>query len=186
MAVMGSKTPLEEVGIDIPRKAYTFGPLIPLALLVSLTNFCALSLFWVSPAVFILTFGFCFSKLTMSLVMVNISKGDMDIVDSSLAVPLLLAINSVFPLVSPYTSLLCGLVYAIMDALRLFTYASWDLRVALDCNIFSIKYPVGHPKSRAGDNGFYINGLNTGKVVAEWDKFKENNISSLYDYFHAD
>ena len=182
MAAGVQRTPLEQVGIEIPRRNTVFAPAVPLILLITLTNICYMQgLFMVSPGVFILTFGFSFAKLTMKLVMVNISKGYMDSIDSSLAVPLLIAVNSVFPLVCSYTALLCGLVYAIMDALRFFTYCSWDLRAALDVNIFSIKYPVGHPKSRAGDNGFYINGLNTEKVVSGWKKFKEEKGQSGLD-----
>lgn len=188
MAVAGKKTPLEENGIEIPRRTSVLAPGVPLTLLIILTTFSYFQgLFNVSPAVFILTFGFSFAKLTMKLVMVNISKGYMDPIDTSLAVPLLIAVNSVFPLVCSYTALLCGLVYAMMDSLRFFTYCSWDLKVALDANIFTIKYPLGHPKNRAGDNGFYINGLNTEKVVNEWAKFKQaKGQSGLEELFKSE
>ena len=145
----GKKTPLEDLGIEIPRRNSIYAPLVPLALLTTFTTICFLrGLFIVSPSVFILSFGFCFAKLTITLVMVNISKGEMEPLDSSLVVPVLLVANSCFSLLHPYTALLCGLVYSIMDALRYFTYSSWDLRLALDVNIFSIKYPVGHAKNR--------------------------------------
>lgn len=145
----GQKTPLEELGIDIPRRSSVYAPLIPLGLLTIFTTACFMrGIFMESPTIFILMSGFCYAKLTMKLVMVNISRGDMEVLDSSLVVPILLAANSMFHLLNPYTALLCGLVYSIMDSLRYFTYSSWDLRVALDANIFTIKYPVGHPKNR--------------------------------------
>lgn len=104
----------------------------------------------------------------------NISHGDMNFADSSLVVPFMLAANILFPLLKPETALMCGLIYSIMDSLRFFTYSSWDLRQALDVNIFTIKYPVGHPKNRNGDNGFYLNGLNTDKVIAAWKQYQES------------
>ena len=187
MATFGKKTPLEEMGICIPRRGRVYQPLIPLLILISLTNFCFLrGLMSVSPTAFILMIGFSFAKLTMTLVMANISKGEMEMLDSSMAVPFLLAVNSVFPLISSYTALLCALVYCVMDALRFFTYSSWDLRTALDVNTFSIKYPLGHEKNRGGDNGFYINGLNNEKVLKEWQAFQEEKASALVDSFKSE
>lgn len=174
MALLGSPTPLEAVGINIPRRSSVIQPLIPLGLLLTLTHFCYVKgLFHVSLTIFSLTFGLSFAKLTMKLVMMNISHGDMDFADSSLVVPFMLAANILFPLLNPETALICGLIYSMMDSLRFFTYSSWDLRQALDVNIFTIKYPVGHPKNRSGDNGFYLNGLNTDKVIAAWKQYQE-------------
>lgn len=143
-------------------------------------------MFAVSPAVFILTYGFAFAKLTMTLVMMNISRGDCNLLDSSMVVPALLLCNVITQLVGPYTALLCGLVYSIMDALRYFTYSSWDLRVALDANIFTVKYPIGHVKNRAGDNGFYVNGLNNDKVVQQWQQFVREQPHVIEEVFKRD
>jgi hypothetical protein len=189
MVMFNKETPLEALGVRIPRRNDIYSPLVPLFCLVALTvagyHF---GLFALSPSVFMLTYGFSFAKLTMKLVMMNISRGNMYAFDTSLVVPLLLALNSVMPrpLISADTALLCGLVYTMMDALRFFTYSSWDLRVALDANIFSIKYPAGHPKNRAGDNGFYINGLNNAKVLDLWNKFKENDAGLISECFRVD
>ncbi|CAG2123061.1 unnamed protein product, partial [Medioppia subpectinata] len=72
--------------------------------------------------------------------MMNCCNGTMDYWDSCLTTPLLLATNSRYlVLLHPKTALLCAFVYSLMDVSRYFTYASWDLRVALDVNIFSIK-----------------------------------------------
>lgn len=186
MAMLGLPTPLEKVGINIPRRSSVIQPLIPLGLLMALGHLCYLKgLFHVSLTIFTLTFGFSFAKLTMKLVMMNISHGDMDIADSSLVVPFMLAVNSWFPLLSPETALLCGLIYNIMDSLRFFTYSSWDLRDALDVNIFTIKYPVGHPKNRCGDNGFYLNGLNTPKVIAAWNQYQKS-MGNIEHAIHED
>lgn len=175
MALFGLPTPLEAVGINIPRRSSVIQPLVPLGILIALSHFCYVKgLFSVSLTIFTLAFGLSFAKLTMKLVMMNISHGEMDFADSSLVVPFLLAANSMFPLLKPETALLCGLIYNIMDSLRFFTYSSWDLREALDVNIFTIKYPVGHPKNRCGDNGFYLNGLNTPKVIAAWKEYQES------------
>lgn len=186
MVMFKKETPLETLGVRIPRRNDVYSPLVPLFILISLTTCGYFSgLFELSPSVFMLTYGFSFAKLTMKLVMMNISRGNMYALDTSLVVPLLLALNSTLPrpLITEYTGLLCGLVYSMMDATRFFTYSSWDLRVALDANIFSIKYPAGHTKNRAGDNGFYINGLNNAKVLSEWNKFKENNGGLIEECF---
>ena len=97
--------------------------------------------------------------------MMNCCNGEVDYWDSSLTTPLLLATNSRFvALLHPKTALLCAFVYSLMDMSRYFTYASWDLRVALDLNIFSIKYPVGHPNNKRDSKGYYVNGLNNEMV----------------------
>jgi hypothetical protein len=57
-----------------------------------------------------------------------------------------------------------------MDLARYFTYASWDLRVALDVSIFTLKYPVGHPKNRRDAGGVYANGLNNETLVKKWNQ----------------
>lgn len=189
MVMLKKDTPLEALGVRIPRRNDIYSPLLPLFVLMALTIGGFFSgLFELSPSVFMLTYGFAFAKLTMKLVMMNISRGNMFAFDTSLVVPLLLALNSVMPrpLITEYTGLLCGLVYAIMDALRYFTYSSWDLRVALDANIFSIKYPAGHAKNRAGDNGFYINGLNNEKVLKLWNEFKANDTGLISECFRVD
>lgn len=188
MAGLGCKTPLEERGISIPRRKSCLRPLIPLILLVILSHACYLTdLMSVSPTVFLLTLGFCFAKLTMSLVMANVSKGDMELLDGCMAVPLLLFLNeSVCPLVSSYTALLCALVYCVMDVIRFFTYASWDLRHAHDVHIFSIKYPVGHEKNKRGDAGFYFNGLNGDKVLKAWQDFVRDKGQDLDQCFAAE
>ncbi|XP_015782514.1 cholinephosphotransferase 1 [Tetranychus urticae] len=183
MSVFGKQTPLEECGIKIPRRKSQaiYNPLYPLALLLFLSwvNYMS-GLFVLNPAAFIMVYGFAFAKLVNSLVMVNVSRGEMDKWDSSLVAPLLLTINQSFiGLIHPYTALLCALVYSIMDFARYFTYSCWDLTNALDCYIFSIKYPVGHKKWRGGNEGFYINGLNNESVLKAWKKFEEEEKDGL-------
>lgn len=56
-------------------------------------------------------------------------------------------------------------VYSVMDFARYFTYASWDLRDALDLWIFSLKYPEGDPRRKGGQNGLYLNGLNNKELL---------------------
>lgn len=108
--------------------------------------------------------------------MMNCCHGDMEIWDTSLIAPLLLATNSRhLTLLHPKTALLCALVYSVMDFARYFTYASWDLRVALNVWIFSIKYPPGHPKNRRECAGYYVNGLNNEMVLKNSKQIKLQN-----------
>ena len=182
----GKLTPLEELGIMIPRRETIVDPLIPLTIVTLLCNMCFVSgLMTVSPAIFVLVVGLCFSKLTMTLVMANISKSVMEPLDSSMIIPGLLIINLIFPRVSSYTSLSCALVYCLMDAIRFFTYSSWDLKVAYGVDIFSIRHPVGHPFNRNGQEGFYINGLNNDQVSKQWKDFVAKKGDTVPEYFRS-
>ncbi|XP_076325949.1 cholinephosphotransferase 1-like isoform X2 [Tachypleus tridentatus] len=160
--VLGRKTELDEF-VVLPRKLgveiwYPLVPVLTLTLL-AVKGFSA-GLFDAGPSIFIISFGFAFSKLTIKLVIVNVSKSDMDLWDSSLVGPILLSLNTFVCFLEPHTALLCTLVYNAIDFVKYFTYASWDLREALDVWIFSLKYPPGHPLCRNGNLGFYVNGLN--------------------------
>lgn len=165
LIILGRKTPLDRF-VSIPRKQEkTMHPAVPL-LVLSLclwTTFGA-GLMHDHPTLFLVTFGFAFAKLIVALVMTSVSYGDADLWDSSLVAPLFLCLNmwlSSIPVSLPTQSaLLCSMVYSIMDFARYFTYATWDLRDALDLWIFALKYPEGDPRRRAGQYGIYVNGLN--------------------------
>ncbi|XP_035230368.1 cholinephosphotransferase 1-like [Stegodyphus dumicola] len=169
--ILGNKTPLDDF-IQIPRKKtpQIWNPLIPVSML---TFFAAQAynagLFDPNPSLFVIAFGFAYAKLTVKLVITNVTYADMDLWDSSLVAPLLLCLNTYLPsvyMLPPSTALLCGLVYNLMDVARYFTYISWDLREALDVWIFSLKYPPGHPKFRRSNQGVYVNGLNNNEVLS--------------------
>lgn len=164
--ILGKKTPLDDFA-NIPRKqgSQIWNPIFPVLILIILTlKAYSSGLFAVNCIVFILTFGFAFAKLTTKLVMTNVSRGDMDRWDGCLVAPLLLCANAFLWLLPDHTALLCTLVYSVMDFARYFTYASWDLRDALDLWIFSLKYPPGHPHCRNGNLGYYVNGLNNAEI----------------------
>lgn len=97
--------------------------------------------------------------------MKNVSHGIMELTDTSLIGPALIALNAMIPLMRISTALTCGLFLVATDITRYFTYASWDLKVALGLNIFTLKYPPGHTKCRNGNYGFYINGLNNEEIL---------------------
>lgn len=68
--ILGKKTPLDELGVDIKRRSSNiWEPVVPIAIL---TAFAVISYgigyFHVSPALFIFTFGFAFAKVTIKLV----------------------------------------------------------------------------------------------------------------------
>lgn len=69
------------------------------------------------------------------------------------------------PLVSHDKALLGAFVWNIVELISYFIFVSWDIRFALDVNIFSIKYPPEHPKSRLQTGGYYINGLNNDEII---------------------
>ncbi|GFT31883.1 hypothetical protein NPIL_208611 [Nephila pilipes] len=170
--VLGNKTPIDDY-VKIPRKTgiQVWNPIVPASILTlfAIKVFNS-GLFHPNPSIFIIAFGLAYAKLTLRLVIANVTYADMDIWDSCLVAPFLLCLNTYLP--SPYmlpstTALLCGLVYNMMDVARYFTYVSWDLREALDAYIFTLKYKPGHPKFHSkGSQGIYVNGLNNNEVLA--------------------
>uniref|UniRef100_A0A1E1X7Y2 Putative sn-12-diacylglycerol ethanolamine-and cholinephosphotransferase n=1 Tax=Amblyomma aureolatum TaxID=187763 RepID=A0A1E1X7Y2_9ACAR len=168
--VLGGKTPLDSF-VKIPRR--TERTLYPLAALLSLSA-CLWATFKTGlmiahPVMFLLTYGFAFAKITIRLVMTTVTYGELDLWDSSLVAPLFLCLNALLsatPLSLPISSaLMCSMVYSMMDFARYFTYASWDMRDALDIWIFSLKYPVGDPRRRSGQDGVYLTGLNNEELI---------------------
>lgn len=168
--VLGGKTPLDSL-VKIPRR--TERTLYPLAAVLSL-SVCLWATFKAGlvlahPVMFLVTYGFAFAKITIRLVLTTVSFGELDLWDSSLVAPLFLCLNSLLsstPLSLPVSSaLMCSMVYSMMDFARYFTYASWDVREALDVWIFSLKYPVGDPRCRNGQNGVYLTGLNNDEIL---------------------
>uniref|UniRef100_A0A1E1XMC4 Putative sn-12-diacylglycerol ethanolamine-and cholinephosphotransferase n=1 Tax=Amblyomma sculptum TaxID=1581419 RepID=A0A1E1XMC4_AMBSC len=168
--VLGGKTPLDSF-VKIPRR--TERTLYPLAALLSLSA-CLWATFKAGlmiahPVMFLLTYGFAFAKITVRLVMTTASYGELDLWDSSLVAPLFLCLNALLsatPLSLPISSaLMCSMVYSMMDFARYFTYASWDMRDALDVWIFSLKYPAGDPRRRSGQDGVYLTGLNNEELI---------------------
>lgn len=170
--ILGNKTPLDDI-VKIPRKMtpQIWNPVFPL---VALTVLALLAysdgLFDPTPCIFVTAFGFAYAKLTVKLVIANVTQADMDIWDGCIFASLLLCMNNYLPescMIPPSTALLCGLVYNLMDVARYFTYISWDMREALDVWIFGLKYPPGHPKFHKNENqGVYINGLNNNEVLS--------------------
>ena len=185
VALFGKLTPLEACDIKILRRKgrAIYNPLYPFTLLLvfSMLNYLS-QLLVVSPLAFCITYGFAISKLTLSLIMSNISKGKFDKWDSSLVAPFLLIVNqSIVPVMNPYTALLCSSIYSIMDFLRYFTYACWDVTSALDVDLFIIKDAnKKDKKKRRVHEGFYINGTNNEHVVKAWKKFSAEDKDGLY------
>lgn len=86
--------------------------------------------------------------------------------EPSLAVVGLFVLNAfVSPIIAPQKALLAALICNSIELIRYFTCVSWDLRVGLEVDIFSIRYPPGHEKNRRQCGGYYINGLNNREVL---------------------
>ncbi|GBM21201.1 Choline/ethanolaminephosphotransferase 1 [Araneus ventricosus] len=174
--VLGNKTSLDEY-VKVPRKMgiQIWNPVVPVSILTLFAVKAYISgLFHSSPSIFIIAFGLAYAKLTMKLVIANVTYADVDLWDSSLVAPFLLCLNTYIPtsyMLPACTALLCGLVYNLMDVARYFTYISWDLREALDAYIFTLKYPPGHPKFHTKHSeGVYVNGLNNSEILGSAQK----------------
>uniref|UniRef100_A0A090XDM1 Putative conserved plasma membrane protein n=1 Tax=Ixodes ricinus TaxID=34613 RepID=A0A090XDM1_IXORI len=159
--VFGGKTPIDHY-VKLPRrKERLLHPLVPLAGLTGCLWLCfGGGLMESHPVMFLVTFGFAFAKLTIRLVLTTVSFGEVDLWDSSLVAPLSLCLHLLLSATSmslPVSSALMGsMVYSVMDFARFFTYASWDIRDALDVWIFPVKHPVGDPRCKNGNNGLYL------------------------------
>jgi hypothetical protein len=68
--ILGKKTPLDEMGVKIPRRNDNIWPPFWSAAIMTLLAVVsyATGYFHVSPSLFVFTFGFTFAKLTMKLV----------------------------------------------------------------------------------------------------------------------
>lgn len=175
------KTPLERAGIVLQRKHCNkyFGqilkPIWPAMFLIVLIIYCYNHGYYhLNPTMFVLAFGFNFAKLTMKLVVAHCTNSELELLDLTLLAPILLSLNDICCnyffkssqyLISNDKALLCVLFWDAIELMRYFTFVSWDIRVALDCFIFNIKYKPGHPKSRLQTGGFYINGLNNQEIL---------------------
>lgn len=188
ISLMGKPTPIEQMGIHIPRKkltASTYNSLVAAGFLIACCYINYLyGLMKLNQLVFLFLYGFSFAKLIIALVLVNVSKGEFEKMNTSLIAPCLLTLKCLIShlygdfFMNCYNALLCSLIWTIMDCARYFTYAVWDVKFALDANVFSIKYPVGHPKNKAGGCGFYFNGRNINEVLADWERFKNDETNS--------
>lgn len=96
---------------------------------------------------------------------------EIELLDLTLVAPILLSLNDLLsiddPIISHNQALLGALIWDTIEVIRYFTFVSWDLCIALDINIFSIKFPIGHPKNRCQTGGFYINGLNNKEILSK-------------------
>nr|XP_046913672.1 cholinephosphotransferase 1-like [Dermatophagoides farinae] len=181
--LLGRQTPLEKAGVKIERNK-NFNPYKPLLaplFLSVLIYYCYTNGYYhMNPAMFILFCGLSFAKMTMKLVIAHCTNHEIELLDLTLVAPILLALNHFFfvsnnnsnhydhyrfVLVSPDQALLCAFIWNTIELIRYFTFVSWDICIALDVNIFSIKYPPGHPKSRLQTGGFYVNGLNNDELL---------------------
>jgi len=95
----------------------------------------------------------------------NLGKIDCELLDSILLVPALLSLNSRIDLVPQRTALISALFFSGMDVFRFVCYLFWDVCDYQDVYVFSLKYPVGHPKNKAGGRGVYMNGVNNQQVI---------------------
>lgn len=172
----GGSTPLDHIA-NIPRRRgiNILYPFVPFALFLILIQLAAhgTNLLLNSPIVFCVTFGFVFSKLIVKLQISNLGKVDCDFLDSILFVPVLLCLNARLDLVPQNTALISALFFSGMDVFRFVCYLFWDVCDYQDIYVFSLKYPPGHPKNKAGGRGIYMNGINNEQVIARL-KTKKN------------
>ncbi|KAF7491797.1 Choline/ethanolaminephosphotransferase 1 [Sarcoptes scabiei] len=177
IVLLGIRTPLERLGAPIKRRYdgisfKTIKPILP-ALFLSILIYYSYQqgYYHLNPTMFILAFGFNFAKLTMKLVIAHCTYHEIELLDLTLVAPILLSLNDLLsiddPIISHNQALLGALIWDTIEVIRYFTFVSWDLCIALDINIFSIKFPIGHPKNRCQTGGFYINGLNNKEILSK-------------------
>lgn len=125
ISLMGKPTPIEQIGILIPRRrvtASTYNSLFAIGILITC---CYINYFYglmkLNQQVFLFLYGFSFTKLIITLVLVNVCKGEFEKMNTSLIAPCLLTINCLVShlfggfFMNCYTALLYALVWTIMD-----------------------------------------------------------------------
>jgi len=166
--IAGGKTPIDDI-TRIPRRQglriiYPALPITLWSLLFLITVFSS-TLFEDYPCLITIIFGFCFSKLLVKLQISNLGKTDCELLDWVLLAPAMLCLNASFNIVPEHTALTSAMVFTLMDLFRCATYLCWDICDFQDIYVFTLKYPLGHPKNRAGARGIYLNGLNNQQII---------------------
>jgi hypothetical protein len=110
--------------------------------------------------------------------MMNVSHGVMPELDTTIIGLLFLTLNNIFPVFDLEITLIITLFFSIIDYSLYFIFASLDMKKALDLNIFSLKYPVGHNKCRNKNYGFNVNGTENEKAFKNIQKAKDLIVSN--------
>lgn len=96
----------------------------------------------------------------------NVAKGELPICDTSMIGPLIIALNTYYSeVIDTNYCLIVAFIFSLVDHIRFFTMASLDMKRALQVDIFSLKYPPGHPKCRNKNYGFNMNGTENEKAL---------------------
>ena len=200
--IRGTPTPLEKVGLRIPRRKASQNPFHLLILLGSIL--AANHLIYLGqpiaerePALFMLIHGFAIAKASCILVVQSMTRRNMPALDLCLAAPTLLLVQAYFYSYadghgfSTPRSLLSRNQMAVLATIALQDHIAYVVQVCLDiCKardiyVFSMKYG----KTHVIDQGNYIAGTSpTGipDAVAKWNKFKSDvNQKGAFDALYG-
>lgn len=201
--VRGTPTPLEKVGLRIPRRkasqeAYHLLIILGSILAANYLIYLGQPISEREPALFMLIHGFAIAKASCILVVQSMTRGTMPALDLCLAAPTLLLVQSYFYSYadgngfSTPKSLLSRNQMAVLAAIGLQDHIAYVVQVCLDIckardiNVFSMKYG----KTHVLDEGNYIAGATpTGipDAVAKWNKFKgDDKKKEAFDALYGD
>ena len=112
----------------------------------------------------------------------NVTHENMPKLDTSIIGPIFVTINSYINLITLNASMIMALVFALLDHCCYFVFTSLDMKTALDLNIFSLKYAIGHKKCRNKNYGFNLNGTENGRALSNIQKYSQL-LNSIYQQY---
>ncbi|KJK77915.1 hypothetical protein H634G_06882 [Metarhizium anisopliae BRIP 53293] len=180
----GYKTRLEQVGIAIPRRPYSYKPLGQAAI----TTCCAIFAHVFGAAkldvtLFVLAYGLAFAKISIKLNVLSKARADAPCMDTALALTMSLTLCYVLALgrASRTTAtcfIACIVVVSVVDILVFSVLATWDFEEARGIKAFKICHGGKYIKPPC--DGFYINSSNLDDMRQQWLELKEREPDLLH------
>ena len=110
----------------------------------------------------------------------NVSHENMPKLDTCIIGPIFVGVNSYLNLVTLNASMVMALILIVLDLCSYFVLVSIDMKNALDVNIFTLKYPIGHKKCRNKNYGFNMNGTENCRALKNIQNYSQL-LNSVYN-----
>uniref|UniRef100_A0A1Y1NGY4 Uncharacterized protein n=1 Tax=Photinus pyralis TaxID=7054 RepID=A0A1Y1NGY4_PHOPY len=173
----GYKTQLEQAGIAIPRRPYSYKPLGQAAI----TTCCAIFAHIFGAAkldvtLFVLAYGLAFAKISIKLNVLSKARANLPYMDTALVLTTSLTLFYVLALGSGSRTtatclIACIVVVSVLDILVFSVLATWDFEEARGIKAFKMCPRGKYIKPRC--DGFYITSSNLDDMRQQWLELQE-------------
>lgn len=183
----GYKTRLEQAGIAIPRRPYSYKPLGQAAI----TTCCAIFAHVFGAAeldvtLFVLAYGLAFAKISIKLNVLSKARADVPCMDTALILTMSLTPFYVLALgrgsrTTATCFIACIVVVSVLDILVFSVLATWDFEEARGIKAFKMCHRGKYVKPPC--DGFYITSSNLDEMRQQWLELQEREpdlLQALY------